>query len=54
MKIVYIGAGDALAEALAERMGQEGNDVYLLLDKALPRKLRGVSRYRFYRRPRGG
>ena len=30
MKIVYIGSGDGLAEALAERMGQEGNDVYIL------------------------
>ena len=38
MKIVYIGAGDGLAETLAERMGQEGNDVYLLSDKDLPRK----------------
>lgn len=54
MKIVYIGAGDALAETLAERMGQEGNDVYLLSDKALPRKPKGVSLHRFYRRPRKG
>ncbi len=54
MKIVYIGAGDALAETLAERMGQEGNDVYLLSDKALPQKPRGVALHRFYRRPRKG
>ena len=36
MKIVYIGASDGLAETLAERMGQEGDDVYLLSDKAPP------------------
>lgn len=54
MKIVYIGTGDALAEALAERMGQEGNDVYLLSDKALAQKPKGVSLHRFYRRPRKG
>ncbi|MCI8549857.1 MAG: NAD(P)-dependent oxidoreductase [Lachnospiraceae bacterium] len=54
MKIVYIGAGDGLAETLAERMGQEGNDVYLLSDKALSRKSGGVSRHRFYRAPRKG
>ena len=54
MKIVYIGAGDALAEALAERMGQEGNDIYLLSDKALPRKLEGISLHRFYCSPRKG
>ena len=49
MKIVYIGTGDALAETLAERMGQEGHDVYLLSDKALPKKPKGVSLHRFYR-----
>lgn len=38
MKIVYIGTGDALAEVLAERIGQEGHDVYLLSDKAIPKK----------------
>ena len=54
MKIVYIGTGDALAEALAERMGQEGNDVYLLSDKELAQKPKGVSLHRFYRRPRKG
>lgn len=54
MKIVYIGAGDALAETLAERMGQEGHDVYLLLDKALPKKSKKISLYRFYRSPRKG
>lgn len=54
MKIVYIGTGDALAETLAERMGQEGDDVYLLSDKALPKKPKGVSLHRFYRRPRKG
>ena len=54
MKIVYIGAGDALAEALAERMGQEGDDVYLLSDKALPKKGKGVSLHRFYRSPHKG
>ena len=54
MKIVYIGAGGALAEALAERMGQEGNDVYLLSDKAPAKKTKGVSLHRFYRSPRKG
>lgn len=54
MKIAYIGAGDALAEALVERMGQEGNDVYLLSDKALPQKRKNLSLYRFYRTPRKG
>ena len=54
MKIVYIGAGDGLAEALAQRMTQEGNEVYLLSDQALPKKPKGVSRHRFYRIPRKG
>ena len=54
MKIVYIGTGDALAEALAERMGQEGDDIYLLSDKALPKRPKGVSPHHFYRRPRKG
>ena len=54
MKIVYIGRSDGLAETLAERMGQEGNDVYLLSDKELPQKSKGVSRHRFYRSPRKG
>ena len=54
MKIVYIGASDALAETLVERLGQEGNDVYLLSDQALPKRPRGVLLYRFYRMPRKG
>ncbi|MCI8293186.1 MAG: NAD(P)-dependent oxidoreductase [Hespellia sp.] len=54
MKIVYIGTGDALAETLVERMGQESNDVYLLSDKDLPRKPRGISLHHFYRSPRKG
>lgn len=54
MKIVYIGTGDGLAETLAERMGQEGDDVYLLSDKAIVQKPKGVSRHRFYRSPRKG
>lgn len=54
MKIVYIGAGDALAETLAERMGQEGNDVYILSDKAFARKQKSISLYRSYRSPRRG
>lgn len=54
MKIVYIGANDVLAEALAERMGQEGHDVYLLSDRAIPKKPKGVSLHRFYRTPRKG
>ena len=51
MKVVYIGAGDGLAQALAERMGQEGNDVYILSDKAFPQKPKGLSLHRFYRSP---
>lgn len=54
MKMVYIGAADALAQTLAERMGQEGNDVYLVSDKALAQRPKGVSLHRFYRRPRKG
>ena len=54
MKMVYIGAGDWLAETLAERMRQEGNEVYLLADKALPGKAVGVLGHRFYRCPRKG
>ena len=57
MKIAYIGAGDALAETLIERMGQEGNDVYLLSDENFPQKPKGVSLqrfYRFYRSPKRG
>lgn len=54
MKVVYIGAGDGLAETLAERMGQEGNDVYILSDKAFPTKPKGASLHRFYRTPRKG
>lgn len=54
MKIVYIGAGDGLAEALVERMAQEGRDVYLLSDKALPKKGKNLSLHRFYRCPRKG
>lgn len=54
MKIVYIGRSDGLAETLAERMGQEGDDVYLLSDKELPQKSKGVLRHRFYRSPRKG
>lgn len=54
MKIVYIGRSDGLAEMLAERMGQEGDDVYLLSDKELPQKSKGVLRHRFYRSPRKG
>ena len=54
MKIVYIGAGDTLAEAMTQRMGQEGNDVYLVSDKALSGKPKGASLHRFYRSPRRG
>ncbi len=54
MKIVYIGTGDELAKTLVERLGQEGNDVYLLSDKELPRKAKGGSLHRFYRSPRKG
>lgn len=53
MKVAYIGSSDGLAEALIERMGQEGNDVYLLSNKELARKPKGISLHRFYRRPRG-
>lgn len=54
MKIVYIGTDDELAETLVCRMRQEGNDVYLLSDKTLPRKSKGVSLHRFYCSPREG
>lgn len=54
MKVVYIGTGDGLAETLAERIGQEGNDVYLLSDKAFPQKSKRVSLHRLYRSPRKG
>lgn len=49
VKIVYIGAADALAEALIERLGKEGNDAYLLSDQKLPRKKESGFKYRFYR-----
>lgn len=54
MKIAYIGTADGLAETLVERMIQEGNEVYLLSDKALPKKSRTLSLHRFYRTPRKG
>lgn len=54
MKIAYIGTSDRLAETLAERMVQEGNEVYILSDKAFPKKAKGISLYRFYRIPRKG
>lgn len=54
MKIVYIGAADGLAETLVGRLGQEGNDVYLLSDKEIPRKPKGITLHRFYRCPRKG
>lgn len=54
MKVVYIGKSDELAEKLAERLGQEGDDVYILSDKASPRKPKGISLRRFYRSPHKG
>lgn len=54
MKVVYVGTSDWLAETLAERMGQEGNDVYILSDKEFPKKASGISFHRFYRSPRNG
>lgn len=54
MKIVYIGASDGMAETLVERLAQEGNEVYLLSDKPLPRKKKGSLPHRFYRSPRKG
>lgn len=54
MKIIFIGKADGLAEALVERMTQEGNDVYLLSDEDFPRKSRHAFRHRFYHRPRKG
>lgn len=53
MKIAYIGSNDILAETLVERLVQEGHDVYLVSDKALPKR-RSLSRHRFYRTPRKG
>ena len=54
MKVVYIGSSDGLAEVLAERMSQEGNDIYILSDRELPRRPKGISLHRFYRNPRKG
>lgn len=54
MKVVYIGKSDELAEKLAERLGQEGDDVYILSDKASPQKPKGISLRRFYRSPHKG
>lgn len=54
MKIVFIGMADGLAEALIERMTQEGNDVYLLSDKDLSKSSKRISQHRFYRSPRRG
>lgn len=54
MKVVYIGTDDWLAETLVNRMGQEGNDVYLLSDTAFPKKTNGISLHRSYRSPRRG
>lgn len=54
MKVVYVGTADWLAETLAERMGQEGNDVYILSDKEFPKKTKGISFHHFYRSPRNG
>lgn len=54
MKIVFIGTADELAEALIERMTQEGNDVYLLSDKDLSKSSKRISQHRFYRSPRRG
>lgn len=54
MKVVYIGASDGLAEVLSERLVQEGDDVYILSDKELPRKHKGIALHRFYRSPRKG
>lgn len=54
MKIVYIGSDDGLAETIAERLGQEGNDVYILAGKEFPRKSKGTSQRHFYHIPREG
>lgn len=53
MKIVYIGKSDELAEKLIERMGQEGNDVYLLSNANLPHKLVSLHHH-YYRNPQKG
>lgn len=52
MKIVHIGAADGLAATLAERMVQEGNEVYLISDKPLSKEYKGLGRHRFFRIPR--
>ncbi len=54
MKVVYIGANDALAGTVVERLAQEGNDVYFLSEEPLPRKMKKDALYRFYRKPRKG
>lgn len=51
MKIAYIGAADGLAETLVERMQQEGNDVYFISDRALPRDTKEGASAHFYQVP---
>lgn len=55
MKIIYVGTADALAESLIGRLRKEGNEVYLLSDRALTRRESSVLTRRFYRNiQRGG
>lgn len=49
MKIVYIGAGDRLAEVFLERMGKEGNDVYFLSQEKPPPRTSNLWKYRYYK-----
>lgn len=54
MKVAYIGTSDGLAEPLIKRFGQAGNEIYVLSDKAFPKKSGSVFQYRFYHIPRNG
>lgn len=48
MKVVYIGAKDALADAFFERMGKEGDDVYFISSAGDLKTTGSKLKYRFY------
>jgi len=48
LKVVYIGAKDALADAFLERMGKEGEDVYFLSPACGSNRERNTRKHRFY------
>lgn len=51
MKIVHIGTNDELAYSLIERLGQEGNDIYLVADEDFSKHKKRRVKHRFYRIP---